>query len=130
MDRGDQPNTEPRRLVALILLLAMATACSDSNDGFVADQPAPEPEPIDVQHLPLPPTAPDDAPGSCSNPTGSISASDTGIAEGPGYTWDGRHVLLPIEFAGAPAGSTATGPRSSPSRPTAPPSPAAMRGGV
>ena len=47
--------------------------------------PAPEPEPITVDWLPLPP----------------ISPSDTGIDEGPAYLHDGEHVLLMVTFAGA-----------------------------
>ena len=47
--------------------------------------PAPEPEPITVDWLPLPP----------------ISPSDTGIDEGPAYLHDGEHVLLTVTFAGA-----------------------------
>ena len=60
-------------------------------------------EPIAVSELPLPPTAPSTAAGSCRNKTGCIDPSDAGIAEGPGYMSDGHHVLLPITFAGAPA---------------------------
>ena len=70
--------------------------------------PAPKPEPVVVTALPLPPTAPSDAPGSCTaqiNPrgTGCISASEFGLQEGPGYMWDAKHVLMTVTFTGAPA---------------------------
>jgi hypothetical protein len=90
-----------RKFVAVaVAVLAVATG-----SGAGAVPAAPKPEPVKVRELPLPPTAPSDATGSCTHPTGCISASDTGIDEGPGYMWDGNHVLLNIEYAGAPAGS-------------------------
>lgn len=71
--------------------------------------PPPRPEPVRVASLPLPPTAPSGSPGACTaavNPrgTGCIDGGYHGILEGPGYMWDSRHVLLAIQFAGAPAG--------------------------
>jgi hypothetical protein len=71
------------------------------------DPPAPKLEPITIAELPLPPTAPSTEIGACTlsiNPhgTGCIAAYDNGIFEGPSYMWDGKHVLLPVEFAGAP----------------------------
>jgi hypothetical protein len=60
-------------------------------------------EPVVVERLPLPPTAPGLDAGACDNPTGCLDPGTAGIAEGPGYMWDARHVLLPIRFAGAPA---------------------------
>jgi hypothetical protein len=70
--------------------------------------PAPSPEPVLLDELPLPPTAPSSVEGACSasiNPhgTGCIAASDNGILEGPSYMWDGKHVLLAVVFTGAPA---------------------------
>ena len=58
---------------------------------------------VQVSELPLPPTAPSTAIGSCSlavNPhdTGCIGAADTDVQEGPSYMWDGRDVLLNINF--------------------------------
>lgn len=74
--------------------------------------PAPKPEPVEIARLPLPPAAAD-SPGACTlelNPrgTGCISASEYGLQEGPGYMWDGKHVLMTVVFVGAPA----IGPRS------------------
>jgi len=76
--------------------------------------PAPRPEPVEISELPLPPTAPSSDEGSCTaaiNPhdTGCMAAYDGGIFEGPSYMWDGKHVLMPVEYAGAPAGSIYTG---------------------
>ena len=71
--------------------------------------PAPAPEPVSVSELPLPPTAPSTTAGSCANSTGCIDGSDAGLSEGPGYMWDGHHVLLPVSFAGAPSGSIYAG---------------------
>jgi hypothetical protein len=76
--------------------------------------PAPKPEPVKISELPLPPTAPTSDAGSCTaaiNPhgTGCIAADDNGIFEGPSYMWDGKHVLMPVEFAGAPAGGIFSG---------------------
>lgn len=78
------------------------------------NSPVPEPEPVKISELPLPPTAPSSEVGSCTaavNPhgTGCIAADDNGIFEGPSYMWDGKHVLMPVEFAGAPAGSIYSG---------------------
>jgi hypothetical protein len=66
--------------------------------------PAPEPEPVDVERLPLPPAPPSEEPGSCTEPTGCITNSG-----GPGYTTDGRHVIVYANYAGAPAGGIYTG---------------------
>jgi hypothetical protein len=87
---------------------AHGAKCFDESLREVRENPpAPKPEPVTINELPLPPTAPSDEPGSCSlaiNPhgTGCIAADDNGITEGPSYMWDGNHVLLPVEFAGAP----------------------------
>lgn len=70
--------------------------------------PPPKPEPVTISELPLPPTAPADTPGTCTravNPggTGCISASEFGLQEGPGAMWDNRHVLMTVNFVGAPS---------------------------
>lgn len=93
---------------------------SDGQDRGRSAQPEvqrhrpPEPEPIEVSSLPLPPTAPMGPDGSaidggCTNDTGCIGAADTAIHEGPAYMWDGEHVVLTVELAGAPAGSPYSG---------------------
>jgi hypothetical protein len=77
--------------------------CSAIATTAIAAPQSPKREPVVIRGLPLPPTAPSEEVGACKNKTGCIDASDAGIGEGPSYTWDGRHVLLPIRFAGAPA---------------------------
>ncbi|WP_334186127.1 TolB family protein [Novosphingobium sp.] len=85
-----------------------------------APKPPPKPENVVVSSLPLPPTAPSEAPGACTrivNPkgTGCMTAADDGIVEGPAYLGDAKHVLLTVQFAGAPAapapGSVYDGPQ-------------------
>lgn len=73
-----------------------------------APPPPPAPERIVVEALPLPPTAPSDTPGACTravNPrgTGCMSAYYDAIIEGPAYLGDAKHVLLSVQFTGAPA---------------------------
>jgi hypothetical protein len=106
----------------ILSVLAIAMAIGPLSTGNAADNtlsvdmlpevrnnpPAPQPEPVVISELPLPPTAPSTADGSCRaaiNPhrTGCIAGYDNGIFEGPSYMWDGKHVLIPVEFAGAPA---------------------------
>ena len=108
-------------VVALLSGIAGTSAASaganlNGSGGPEADANPPPPprEPIQVNSLPLPPTAPTAADGSvipsgCTNPTGCMSAADTGIEEGPSYTWDGEHVVLPVVFAGSPDGSPYAG---------------------
>lgn len=84
---------------AAAMLLASVTAAAAAPHA---------PEPVSVRQLPLPPTAPSAAPGACTrkvNPHGAgcMSASEYGTLEGPSYMPDGRHVLLTVIFAGAPA---------------------------
>lgn len=105
------PAGEPQRgciVAGQVTSPATHPGCSpDLLPEVLENPPAPRPEPIALSELPLPPTAPSEAAGSCTaavNPrqTGCIAAHDNGIFEGPSYMWDGRHVLVPIEFAGAP----------------------------
>lgn len=67
------------------------------------------PEAISVSALPLPPTAPSSAPGSCTNPTGCIDATRAGIDGVRTFSPDGNHVYVSIKFAGAPVSSVYTG---------------------
>ncbi|KGO58888.1 hypothetical protein PEX2_092430 [Penicillium expansum] len=76
--------------------------------------PPPEPEPIEVVELPLPPVSSNSAPGSCSsiiNPhgTGCIAqiggGSDTktiGILAQGDFLPDGKHIITMVTFVGAP----------------------------
>ncbi|KAK4235698.1 hypothetical protein C8A03DRAFT_36443 [Achaetomium macrosporum] len=72
-----------------------------------ASNPPPQPEPIDVVELPLPPVAPSDAEGACTpaiNPrrTGCIGIDVKEFQAGD-FTPDGNHVVVNVEFVGAPA---------------------------
>lgn len=96
------------RSAALLIVPALALGCSVPPPVLPAG-PGKAGEAVALRSLPLPPTAPSTAPGSCTHTTGCIDPGDHGIAEGPSYLWDARHVLLPIRFAGAPV---APAPRS------------------
>jgi hypothetical protein len=70
------------------------------------------PESVTIERLPLPPTAPSSAVGSCTaeinpNGTGCIGAG-TSIDGARSFTPDGNHVYVSMRFEGAPA----TGPAS------------------
>jgi hypothetical protein len=74
--------------------------------------PAPRAEPIAVEELPLPPTAPTSAVGACdavANPrgTGCMDPGPEAIQSGSFFA-DGRTVSVQVTFTGAPA----TGPAS------------------
>lgn len=94
------------RVIALVLTGSMVAACAASN-GVHRPSPNPRPgtdgEPVSIRELPLPPAAPSGQPGACTHPTGCLDAGIGGIGEGPSYTRDAKHVLLPVRFAGAPA---------------------------
>ncbi|GFF57903.1 hypothetical protein IFM46972_10942 [Aspergillus udagawae] len=69
--------------------------------------PAPQPEPITVVELPLPPVAPSDAQGSCVNPTGCIGQTDE-LRNG-NFLPDNNHIVATVNFTGAPAGGIYSG---------------------
>lgn len=112
--------TVPRlcqRLPVIAARIAIAFACTGIGIGSGAAKPdkdiphipAPlKPETVLVSALPLPPTAPSETSNACSkavNPrsTGCITAAADGIIEGPAYMGDAKHVLLAVQFVGAPA---------------------------
>ncbi|KAH6666841.1 hypothetical protein B0J14DRAFT_189308 [Halenospora varia] len=74
----------------------------------------PQPEPIEVAELPLPPVTQDESEGGC---TAAINPRETGcISRTPGlqsgnFLPDGKHVLASLNFAGAPASGIFTGPQ-------------------
>ena len=84
---------------------ASGADCEKLLPEVINNPPAPKPEPIVVSELPLPPTV------GTANPhgTGFIDSSDRAIEEGPSYMWDGKHVLLTVTFAGAPAAPDPSG---------------------
>ncbi|MET0365685.1 MAG: hypothetical protein ABW169_13640, partial [Sphingobium sp.] len=90
------------------LVSAPGSALFSASVPLAKVPPPPRPEPVRIESLPLPPTAPSDAPGSCTkavNPrgTGCMSALFDGIIEGPAFLGDGKHVLLSVYLTGAPA---------------------------
>ncbi|RZI76931.1 MAG: hypothetical protein EOP13_00115 [Pseudomonas sp.] len=121
MNSPRRQRTTAASRMALSLLLGGGLAAGSLAAQRLPLIPAPPaPEPVRLEALPLPPTAPTDAEGACTraiNPhgTGCISAAMDGIIEGPAYSWDTKHVLLPVQFTGAPAGRDAasiyTGPQ-------------------
>jgi hypothetical protein len=111
-----------RVLVAAALLMTLpAQSNADPSElpEVVQNPPPPAPEPVAIRRLPLPPvapTSPDGAviAGGCEHATGCISPLPTdnepaGLHEGPSYMWDNEHVLVPITYDGAPAGSIYAG---------------------
>ncbi|TVY62640.1 hypothetical protein Focb16_v004352 [Fusarium oxysporum f. sp. cubense] len=95
-------------LIALAIgtLVNLAQAVPSTS---VAIPAPPDPEPIEVVELPLPPVA-DRAPGACTskiNPkgTGCISRP-VGEFQAGDFTSDGNHVIVNVEFVGALAGTT------------------------
>lgn len=100
-----------RAITTFVVLLVIATGCAPSSPSAPA-QPQDSPnEPVVVEQLPLPPTAPSNAAGSCTAPTGCISSGRNGILGTRAFTWDSRHVLAGITFAGAPADGIYNGPQ-------------------
>jgi hypothetical protein len=88
--------------VASTVFVAAGLAFANSDEAI----PPPAPEPVIVDELPLPPTAPSSDVGSCTaaiNPhgTGCMSASNMALQSGS-YLPDGHHLLAMVQFAGAP----------------------------
>ncbi len=89
-------------LASAILAVGIASA---------ADQPRtpkpPAPEPIQITELPLPPPAPSNRPGTCTeavnpNHTGCIDSAPLSIQSGS-FLPDGQNVVVLVHFIGAPA---------------------------
>ncbi|WP_416970788.1 hypothetical protein [Streptomyces sp. 4F14] len=96
-------------LLAVLALWLGSTpgASADSRTpvpGPPAVSSAPRSEPVSLREIPVPPTAPSSAPGSCTSPTGCVSA----VAAG-GFLPDSRTVTATFTYAGAPAGSPYAG---------------------
>jgi hypothetical protein len=94
-------------LRGLLTAVSMAVAASGLGVDAAFGRPPPKPEPIDVVELPLPPVAPSGAEGACTptiNPrrTGCIGIT-TGSFQAGDFTPDGNHVVVNVEFVGAPA---------------------------
>ncbi|MEX3101647.1 MULTISPECIES: hypothetical protein [unclassified Streptomyces] len=97
-----------RRGFALITALLAAVALLQSPSWAEDRTPEPPaPERIEVEALPLPPTAPSEEQGACTravNPrgTGCLPAHWDSLQTGA-FTSDGRHITAVVEFTGAPA---------------------------
>ncbi|CEI67636.1 hypothetical protein FVEN_g5717 [Fusarium venenatum] len=70
----------------------------------------PDPEPISLTTLPLPPVAPSNETGACTsevNPhgTGCMTVASNKDFQAGGFLPDGKHVLVRIGFTGAPTSS-------------------------
>src|SRR3974377_230510 len=116
MQRSKGNNTRIAKLtftLTVILAIVSVSAAFDSS-ASKTNPPAPKPEPVSISELPLPPTAPSSAEGACStaiNPkgTGCIAPYDNRILESPVYMWEGKPLLMPVEFTGPPAGGIYNG---------------------
>ena len=77
--------------------------------SFAVPDP-PKPEPIEVVELPLPPVSPSNDEGACTsdvnpNGTGCIRKDmESQEFQAGDFTPDGNHVVVNVEFTGAPAG--------------------------
>ncbi|GAA0269961.1 hypothetical protein GCM10009527_077820 [Actinomadura nitritigenes] len=110
--------TVSRALLAVLVVGAMtisgavspATAAPDGRATGAAHgravPPAPEPEPVKVDELPLPPVAPSTSAGSCTpaiNPHGTGCIGKATSMQSGDFLPDGHHVLATVGFTGAPA---------------------------
>ncbi|AVV46604.1 hypothetical protein PYK79_16075 [Streptomyces sp. ID05-04B] len=94
-------------LVALVGVTAFLSPAQAAPDPH-AVPPPPAPERIRTESLPLPPTAPSEAVGSCTsavNPRGTgCMAADWGFGmRAGGFLPDSRTVTVSVRFTGAPA---------------------------
>ncbi|KAH8649681.1 hypothetical protein BGZ60DRAFT_422097 [Tricladium varicosporioides] len=82
---------------------------------YGGDIPAPpQPEPIEVTELPLPPVTHDESEGGCTlaiNPRGTGCISRTPGLQSGSFLPDGKHVLASLNFAGGHVSSIYTGPQ-------------------
>ncbi|KAL2784670.1 hypothetical protein BJX66DRAFT_343805 [Aspergillus keveii] len=96
-----------RLAVATLGLLSCSTfAAPSSSSGHEILPPPPDPEPIEIIELPLPPVAPTREEGACTleiNPrrTGCIAVDPS--LQGGTFLSDGNHVIATVNFTGAPA---------------------------
>ncbi|KAG2002855.1 hypothetical protein GB937_009391 [Aspergillus fischeri] len=89
--------------MAILSLLILTGLCLSTASG----QAPPQPEPFTVVELPLPPVVSSNAVGACTtdvNPrrTGCIGQVSEEFQAGD-FTPDGKHVIVNVEFVGAPA---------------------------
>ncbi|MDX3388225.1 hypothetical protein PV682_43340 [Streptomyces niveiscabiei] len=100
--------TRAKGLAVLAALVGLTAFLPPAQAAPTASPRPPAPEHIRVERLPLPPTAPSNAEGACTdrvNPhgTGCMAADwDSGLRTG-GFLPDGRTVTAAVRFTGAPA---------------------------
>jgi hypothetical protein len=97
-----RPNRNRFSLFVFTIVLAVISAMRITASEVSPAPKAPAPEKIQVTEMPLPPAAPSDGPGACTevvnpNRTGCINAAQSGS-----FLPDGRHVLVAVKFTGAP----------------------------
>ncbi|KAH7121440.1 hypothetical protein EDB81DRAFT_766257 [Dactylonectria macrodidyma] len=97
-----------KHIVVLVLsLLAGPSLAVPRSPTRAALPPPPDPEPIALKTLPLPPVAPSNEDGSCNldinaKGTGCMTVSSNLDFQGGGFLPDGKHVLVYVTFVGAP----------------------------
>ncbi|KAM5343423.1 hypothetical protein ACJ41O_011960 [Fusarium nematophilum] len=96
------------RLARLLLSIATSASLATARTVPKADiPPPPDPEPIKLTTLPLPPVAPSTEVGACTldinpNGTGCMTVSSNLDFQAGGFLPDGKHVLVFVTFTGAP----------------------------
>ncbi|BCS23936.1 TolB family protein [Aspergillus puulaauensis] len=102
--------TPKRRPTYLVMAIRAAALIAAVTLGYgvscTAASSPPDPEPIHIVELPLPPVAPSDKPGSCTpelNPNGTGCIAVESNLQGGGFLPDGNHVLATVNFTGAAA---------------------------
>lgn len=94
--------------VVLVAQLASPSFGLRASPSLSRDLPAPpNPEPIDVVELPLPPSTDDDFEGACNlelsaGGTGCIKRQD-GLLQSGSFLYDNKHVVVRVNYTGAPA---------------------------
>ncbi|KAL4874315.1 hypothetical protein BJY04DRAFT_17736 [Aspergillus karnatakaensis] len=101
-----QVRSKPLKWVLLLFAVLAGVYLLPSSSKQRQDQnslpPPPPPEPISITELPLPPVITTTTPGACTHPSGCIAQTSTHFQSGD-FTPDGTHIVVNIEFIGAPA---------------------------
>jgi hypothetical protein len=99
----------PTRLAVATVALAHAAAYASPMDDVLQKRntttPPPQPEPITIFEVPLPPSIANTSVGACSlevNPRGTGCIVQSGLIAGS-FTPDGNHITAAVTFIGAPA---------------------------
>ncbi len=95
-----------KKLSAFLFALVVMVFVNPSAEISVAEGPRipkpPAPEKIEVTELPLPPAAPSDSTGACTEEINPSRTGCIGAAQSGSFLPDGRHVLVAVNFTGAP----------------------------